>query len=165
MILYAYRPGQASRYFTSAYGLYETGPTARVALPKLFKLAEHEHATTRERAGMALAKLAPEAPRTVAVLIRLISDPTPSVRDQAMHYLRQCDQKNAQAAVPALIKSLDEDSYIIRNTAISTLGALAQPSPEVTKAITPLLQDPKSREAATSALAELRRREGAHISE
>jgi len=145
------------------------------AVPALVRLLEDEYPSIRTRAVWALGQLGgTEAVRTV---IRALKDENREVRRAALdglgqlggteaaraliealgdetmrdHAARVLGQTGDPAVVPALIKTLQDENWLVRYAAARALGALGKSASESVAALTNALEDeeePVRREAA-----------------
>jgi HEAT repeat protein len=105
-------------------------------------------------AGDMIARVSPDEPGLVDVLVGNLKDPDGSVRVSSIHALYQLG-KQAVAARPAVIESLKDPVPAVRTAAIGAVRVLGVGADEETRRlITPLLKDPDAtaRMAAISAL-------------
>jgi hypothetical protein len=166
----------------AAYGFFILGEAARPATPELARLLITNPAEWsfgwESRAALSLAHIAPDG---AAVLAQLLTNP-PSVRTadavdlrrsaaialydlgamrddpEATAYERASLELNLQTAVPALLQSLQDPDYNVRETAAITLGRYGLKSDEVLPALVTRLQDsfPEVCCAAADALAKFK---------
>jgi HEAT repeat protein len=120
-----------------------------LANPTLIKLLEHEKTEIRKIAAETLGAIGPDA-ASVAVgpLIRSLEDP--SMREKALQAL----QDMGTAAIPPLVRYLDDDNPIVRRYVAESLGNLGFIAQAAVEPLTYRLEDenPYVRGAARNAL-------------
>lgn len=124
------------------------------AIPALTDLTRDADPQARSQALALLRRLeAPEVAERVVVLF--LSDPDPRVRAFAVSELRSI-HKTAEAAIPQIVKLLNDDSPFVREQVVNTLAQLGVPAAEQVVA---LLRSPDAnlRLRALEALARFRR--------
>jgi HEAT repeat protein len=120
-----------------------------LANPTLIKLLEHEKTEIRKIAAETLGAIGPDAASiAVGPLIRSLEDP--SMREIALQAL----QDMGTAAIPTLVRYLDDDNPIVRRYAAESLGNLGFIAQAAVEPLTYRLEDenPYVRGAARNAL-------------
>lgn len=114
------------------------GPGAKAAIPHLLKELKSESVGTRRLAAIALGRIDREG-QTVPVLIDLLDEDWFSVAGavEGLGYMGP----NAEAAVPALMKTLGHKSVLIRYYSAWTLGNIGPAAKAAIPALRRALED------------------------
>ncbi|MHB1426447.1 MAG: HEAT repeat domain-containing protein, partial [Gemmataceae bacterium] len=136
-----------------ARALAKIGPDAAPAIPALCKALDHRDVEVKKQVAIALGAIGPAAKTAVGDLLNA------SVATDCREAVVEAIGRIGAAAVPRLIKALEDFSPQIRLTAVM---ALEQIGPDAKEAITPLkvrrVRDHREiREAATKALRKIDR--------
>jgi len=111
----------------AATALGEIGPAAQTAIPALLAATTNHYYDVRSRAKAALMKIRQDS---VASLLQSLEDPRSRSWAEAAETAKYLGT-NAQAAVPLLIKALQDTNVSVRELAIEGLGGIAN-DPKIT---------------------------------
>jgi HEAT repeat protein len=111
----------------AATALGEIGPAARMAIPALVAATTNDYYIVRNRAKAALIKIREDS---VAPLLQALNDPRSPNWTQAAQTAKYLGT-NAQAAVPLLVKALQDTNVAVRQIATEALGGIAS-GPDLT---------------------------------
>ncbi len=126
------------------------------AVPALLKLAYHERADVRSKAGRLLDYIDADRSPSAEGLAELLANPDPRVREEAAIHLAKLGP-NALPAVPALIRAAEDRSEFVRMFAIDALGAIGPEAKAAVPTLTRILSGDNLalRASAKSALARI----------
>lgn len=136
------RPGVA----TAVLG--RMGPPAVPALVRA--LGEKDDYRTQFLVTTALGVIGPAAVRG---LTEALGAPDPGLRERAAHALAMICDPDAEEAVPALVKALEDKNPKVRMTAASALGGIGSAAREAIPALERALQDKDENVRACAAVA------------
>lgn len=140
--VYAQNASVTARH-AAANALVEIGPAAGIAVPALAESCASTNAQERAFALYTLGRMALQPDRVVPILVRGLNDGDREVRYQAAFGLSSFAFMggNAQAAIPALVQSL-QDSYLgVRCGAAQALGQIHAETDRVVPALLQSLKD------------------------
>jgi HEAT repeat protein len=132
------------------------GPEAESAVPGLIENLGDESNIVRLNTAAALISIDPDSnDMVVSALIGLINSGSTLTRVVAFSHLAYSDL-DAEAAIPAVMKALEDDSICIRLSALGTIGHIA-PAQEAVQIITKYLENenPQIRAQAVFSLGEI----------
>jgi len=163
----------------AAEALGHHGPAAASARSALVEKLADPETTVRRAAAKALGRLGADPEVTLPLLVKLLEDKDPSVRNRAMDSLAESGAQGldrliaslgnektaywaclivneigpkAAAAVPALVKLLDDPQIDVRREAILALGSIGAAASSAVPQLSKILDDPQQATAATYAL-------------
>jgi HEAT repeat protein len=110
----------------AAYDLGVVGPDARDAIPALIKALGDENAIVGGVAYSALVKIGPAA---IPLLVDAMDDPNAAIRNGVVRTL-DCFDKEAEIAVPRLIRALKEPDRFDIKYIMFALGDIGHPAKE-----------------------------------
>lgn len=141
----------------AAYALGEMGTNAAPAAPALSRLLAMERVPrpfrTPPSAAFALGKIGPSA---IPEIARLLEDPDPSVRMNALMAFSFMG-KSGRSAIPNLIRVLSDENTEVRHTAALTLASVGAERDQIVAALSDCLtaEDIYMRSAAAAHLREI----------
>ena len=138
--------GSESKGLSAAYALSEFGESV---VPALMEAFNDESETIRRNAYYALSAMGAPA---VASLIGSLGHLDPQVRESAAEALGDIGSP-AQAAIPALVKALADESERVRYHAAEALGTVGQRESTASPALSAALRDENERVRQDAALA------------
>ena len=137
----------AFHVWMAARVLSAIGPDAAEAIPTLQKIFDGEADKLMpdmllvSTSGLAMSQLGADSEPLVAKIAELLTLATPNQKYSAAMTLARFGRKGA-AAVPAIVKLLDDENVVLREQAILTLSAFGPAAKEAVPALGAKLADP-----------------------
>jgi len=139
----------------AAWALGRIGPEAELALDVLIAALDSRLPSIRRNSARALGRIGPAAKPAVAALERMLQDRDATVRVNAAEALWKMDRH--AAAIPALVKIIDEGAGAGPYQAVIAIGRLEAPPDTAISALTAALGHAEAdvRRAAARAMGEI----------
>ncbi|EEF61661.1 HEAT repeat domain-containing protein [Pedosphaera parvula] len=109
------------KYVAAAMAFKCLGPQAKEAVPELIKIYdENLSGLSQSLVAQILGDIGPASQETIPTLIRMLKNPSASVRNSAIVALARIHQE-PETVVPVLIKAVDDPDRMVRHAAVGAL--------------------------------------------